>query len=199
ETSDSENALAVRINIAAQKPNTSPVLNPYSSGSSEWFIPFLKDCGDDDICTSDLLLQVEQKPKDVKLPYVVSDKNRRLLFQVTLTNKINQENAYNTKLKALFSENLFFASSTTPSDGTEVLCQVGNTQGSVTCLVDFPLLKAGQMVTFDIGFDFNLKHLQDKAYIFFQATSESKEVYEGDNSVNRTIPVQYDAGIHLTR
>ncbi|CAI9588199.1 unnamed protein product [Staurois parvus] len=55
------------------------------------------------------------------------------------------------------------------------------------------------MVTFDIGFDFNLKHLQDKAYIFFQVTSESKEVYEGDNSVNRTIPVQYDAEIHLTR
>ncbi|XP_072272790.1 integrin alpha-2 [Pyxicephalus adspersus] len=199
ETSDTENALALRINIAAQKPNTSPVLNPYSSGSSEWFIPFLKDCGDDDICTSDLLLQVEQKPRDSAKPYVVSDKNKRLLFQVTLTNKKNQENAYNTKLKAVFSENLFFASSTLPSDGTEVLCQVGNTQGSVTCLVGFPFLKAGQTVTFDIGFDFNLKHLQDAAYLFFQVTSESNEAYDGDNSVNRTITVQYDAELHLSR
>ncbi|KAM5193960.1 integrin alpha-2-like [Mantella aurantiaca] len=199
ETSDSENALAARINIAAQNPNTNPVLNPYTSGSSEWFIPFLKDCGDDKICISDLLLQVEQKPKDVMSPYVVSDKNRRLLFQVTLTNKRDKENAYNTKLKAIFSENLFFASSSTPSDGTEVLCQVGNTQSSVTCLVGFPFLKAGQTVTFDMGFDFNLKHLQDKANIFFEVTSESNEAYVGDNSVNRTIPVQYDAEIHLTR
>ncbi|XP_068105557.1 integrin alpha-2 [Hyperolius riggenbachi] len=199
ETSDSENALGLRINIAAQKPNTSPVLNPYSAGSSEWFIPFLKDCGEDGVCTSDLVLQIEQKPKDIKSQYVVSDKNRRLVFQVTMTNKKGQENAYNANLKTVFSENLFFASSTASSDGTEVLCQMGNTQGSVSCLVGFPLLKPGQTVSFDIGFDFNLKQLQDKAYIFFQATSESNEAYDGDNSVNRTIDVKYDAEIHLTR
>ncbi|XP_063817970.1 integrin alpha-2 [Pseudophryne corroboree] len=196
ETSDSESALALRINIAAQKPNSSPVLNPYLSGSSEWFIPFLKECGDDGVCISDLSLQVEQKPKDVKLPYVVSDKNRRLLFQVTLRNK--RENAYNTKLKAVFSENLFFASSSSSGDGTEVLCQVGSTQ-SVSCLVGFPCLKDNQKVSFDIGFDFNLKHLQDKAYIYFQATSESNEANEQDNAVNISIPVRYDSEIHLTR
>ncbi|XP_069819148.1 integrin alpha-2 [Dendropsophus ebraccatus] len=197
ETSDSENALALRINIAAQKPDSSPVLNPYSSGSSEWFIPFQKDCGDDGICHSDLFLQVAQKPDDVKQPYVVSDKNRRLMFQVTLRNK--KENAYNTKLKAVFSENLFFASSTPPSDGTEVLCQVGNTQGSVSCLVGFPFLKDQQKVTFDIGFDFNLNYLQDKAYIYFQATSESYEDNVQDNAVNISLPVKYDTGMHFTR
>ncbi|XP_075040061.1 integrin alpha-2 [Mixophyes fleayi] len=196
ETSDTENALALRINIAAQRPDSSPVLNPYSSGSSEWFIPFLKECGDDGVCISDLSLQVEQKPKDVKSPYVVSDKNRRLLFQITLRNR--NENAYNTKLKAVFSENLFFASSTSSSDGTEVLCEVGNVQGSVSCLVGFPCLKDKQKVSFDIGFDFNLKHLQDKAYIHFQATSESSESYEQDNAVNISIPVQYDTEMHFT-
>ncbi|XP_073536419.1 integrin alpha-2 isoform X3 [Phyllobates terribilis] len=197
ETSDSENALALRVNIAAQKPDSSPVLNPYSSGSSAWFIPFQKDCGDDEVCHSDLSLQVAQKPDVVSLPYIVSDKNRRLMFQVTLMNK--KENAYNTKLKALFSENLFFASSTSPNDGTEVLCQVGNTQGSVSCQVGFPFLKDQQKVTFDIGFDFNLKYLYDKAYIYFQATSESYEDFEQDNAVNISIPVKYDAEMHFTR
>ncbi|KAM3939807.1 integrin alpha-2 [Leptodactylus fuscus] len=197
ETSDSENALALRINIAAQKPDSSPVLNPYSSASSEWFIPFQKDCGEDEVCHSDLSLQVVQKPDDVKFPYVISDKNRRLMFQVTLTNK--KENAYNSKLKAVFSENLFFASSTSPSDGTEVLCQVGNIQGSVSCLVGFPFLKDQQKVTFDIGFDFNLKYLQDKAFIYFQATSESSEDFEQDNAVNISIPVKYDTEMHFTR
>ncbi|XP_040277197.1 integrin alpha-2 [Bufo bufo] len=197
ETADSENALALRINIAAQKPDSSPVLNPYSTGSSEWFIPFQKECGDDEVCHSDLSLLVVQKPSDVKLPYIVSDKNRRLMFQVTLMNK--KENAYNTKLRALFSENLFFASSTSPSDGTEVLCEVGNTQGTVSCLVGFPVLKDQQKVTFDIGFDFNLKYLHDKAYIYFQATSESYEDFEQDNAVNVSIPVKYDTEMHFTR
>ncbi|XP_056397881.1 integrin alpha-2 isoform X2 [Hyla sarda] len=197
ETSDSENALPLRINIAAQKPDSSPVLNPYSSGSSEWLIPFQKDCGDDNICHSDLSLQVVQKPDDGKHPYIVSDKNRRLMFQVTLMNK--KENSYNTKLKAVFSENLFFASSTSPNDGTEVLCQVGSAQGSVSCLVGFPFLKDQQKVKFDIGFDFNLKYLQDKAYIYFQATSESYEDFSQDNTVNISIPVKYNTEMHFTR
>ncbi|KAM8960865.1 integrin alpha-2 [Pelodytes ibericus] len=197
ETSDSENALALRINIAAQKPGTSPVLNPYSSGSTEWFIPFLKDCGDDKVCIADLYLQIVQKPRDIALPYIVNSKNRQLLFQVTLTNK--KENAYNTKLNIVFSENLFFASSTSPSDETEVLCQVGNAQSSVNCLVGFPFLKEGQQVTFDIGFDFNLNNLQNKAFIYFKAISESEESSKGDNAVNISIPVQYDSEIHFTR
>ncbi|KAG8542091.1 hypothetical protein GDO81_027503, partial [Engystomops pustulosus] len=198
ETSDSDQALALRVNLASQKPESSPVLNPYSSGSSEWFIPFQKDCGDDDqVCHSDLSLRVVQKPDDVKLPYIVSDKSRRLMFQVTLMNK--KENAYNTKLKAVFSENLFFASSTSPSDGTDVLCDVGKSQGSVNCQVGFPFLKDQQKVTFDIGFDFNLNYLQDKAFIYFQTSSESYEDFETDNAVNITIPVKYDTEMHFTR
>ncbi|XP_053557240.1 integrin alpha-2 [Bombina bombina] len=196
EPSDADNALALRIKIAAQNPSASPVLNPYSSGSSEWFIPFLKDCGEDKICISDISLQIQPKPSDIKLPFIVSSKNRRVMYQVTLMNK--RENAYNTRINAVFSRNLFFASSSTPSDGTEVLCQVGSTQESVSCQVGFPVLKEKQKVSFDIGFDFNTKYLENKAFIYFQATSESNDAYEGDNAVNISIPVQYDTEIHFT-
>ncbi|KAM4707616.1 integrin alpha-2 [Discoglossus pictus] len=197
EPSDADNALALRIKIVAQHPGTSPVLNPYSSGSSEWFIPFLKDCGDDEICISDLSLQVQLKPSDIKLPFIVSSKNRRVWFQITLMNK--KENAYNTRINAVFSRNLFFASSIAPSDGTEVLCQVGTAQDTVSCQVGFPVLKERQKVSFDIGFDFNTKYLESTAFIHFQAISESNEANEADNNVNMSIPVQYDTEIHLTR
>ncbi|MEE6513902.1 hypothetical protein FKM82_021751, partial [Ascaphus truei] len=196
EPSDAVNALAVRFNIAAENPDTSPVLNPYSSGSSEWFIPFSKNCGDDDVCISDLSLQIQQKPSDIKLPFLVSNKTR-LLFQVTIMN--NKENAYNTRINAIFSENLFFASSTSPSDGTEVLCQDGSSQDSVNCQVGYPVLTERQKVTFDIGFDFNIKYLLSKAFIYFQALSESNEAHEADNVVNISIPVQYYTEFDFTR
>eukprot|EP00079_Xenopus_tropicalis_P009243 XP_002933089.2 PREDICTED: integrin alpha-2 [Xenopus tropicalis] len=200
ETSNTENALALRINVITQNPGTRLFSKSSSSVDCSfglYQIPFLKDCGDDKICISDLSLQIQQIPNDIKLPYIVSMKDRRLLFQVTVTNK--QENAYNTRLNAVFSENLFFASSTTPRDGTEVLCQVGNAQNSVSCLIGFPFLKDGQKVIFDIWFDFNLNNLQNKAFIYFQTMSDSREARENDNSVNISLPVQYDAEIHLTR
>ncbi|XP_069483360.1 integrin alpha-2 [Ambystoma mexicanum] len=197
EPSDAVNSLNLRIDIGLQKPGTSPVLNPYSSTSSDYSISFTKDCGDDEVCVSDLILTVQQKNNENLPTYIVSNKNRRLLFSITLENTM--ESAYNTRILAVFSESLFFASSSVPADGTEVLCQVGKALESVNCQVAYPVFKKGQKVTFDIGFDFNLKHLQNMASISFQALSESNEVHEANNIVNISIPVQYDAEIHFTR
>ncbi|GAB1298569.1 Integrin alpha-2 [Apodemus speciosus] len=54
-------------------------------------------------------------------------------------------------------------------DGTEVTCQVGSSQKSVTCDVGYPALQSEQQVTFTINFDFNLQNLQNQAAINFQA------------------------------
>ncbi|XP_069077808.1 integrin alpha-2 [Pleurodeles waltl] len=197
EPSDAVNSLNLRIDIGLQNAGTKPVLNPYSSTSSEYSIPFTKDCGNDDECLTDLILKVNQKNDENKPTYIVSNKNRRLVFSITLENTM--ESAYNTRINAIFSENLFFASSSLPTDGTEVLCQVGNALESVSCQVAYPVFKTGQKVTFDIGFDFNLKHLHNLASISFLALSESNEVDKRNNIVNVSIPVQYDAEIHFTR
>nr|XP_033787403.1 integrin alpha-2 isoform X2 [Geotrypetes seraphini] len=198
EPSDAMNALSLRIDVFPQKPGTSPVLNPYSSASTEFFVPFSKDCGEDEICVSDLALEIQQKTElDNKQLYIVNNKNRRLSFRVNLLNK--KENAYNTRIDVIFSENLFFASSSLPTDGTEVLCQTGKYQELVSCQVGYPVFRKGQQVSFDISFDFNLKHLQNTVFIHFQALSESNEEQELDNMVNISVPVRYEAEIHFTR
>ncbi|XP_075788592.1 integrin alpha-2 isoform X2 [Pelodiscus sinensis] len=197
EPSDAVNSLSLRIDISLKNPGTNPVLDIYSPATVAYSIPFIKDCGEDELCISDLVLEVQQKMDDGKQPFIVSSKNRRLTFTVKLRNK--KENAYNTRIQATFSENLFFASSSLPADGTEVSCQMVTGHKSVICQVSYPVFKVGQQVSFDINFDFNLKNLQDMANISFHAMSESNEEREADNQVYLSIPLRYDAEIHLTR
>ncbi|KAK2529713.1 Itga2 [Columba livia] len=197
EPSDAVNSLSLRIDIGLANPGSSPVLDRYSPASVAYSIPFVKDCGEDELCICDLVLSVQQKADDGKQQFVVSSKNRRLTFNVKLRNK--KENAYNTRIQATFSDNLFFASSSLPNDGTEVSCQTGTAQSTVICQISYPVFRTGQQVSFDISFDFNLKNLQNVAVISFHALSESKEAQELDNQVSLSIPLRYDAEIHLTR
>ncbi|XP_062943661.1 integrin alpha-2 [Cynocephalus volans] len=195
--SDVVNPLDLRVDISLENPGTSPALEAYSDTAKVFSIPFHKDCGDDGLCISDLVLSVQQLPPAQEQPFIVSNQNKRLTFSVTLKNK--RESAYNTGIVVDFSENLFFASFSMPIDGTEVTCQVASSQKSVTCDVGYPALKREQQVTFTINFDFNLQNLQNQASLSFQALSESQEENKADNLVNLKIPLLYDAEIHLTR
>ncbi|XP_037654964.1 integrin alpha-2 [Choloepus didactylus] len=197
EPSDVVNPLDLRVNISLENPGTSPALEAYSETAKVFSIPFYKDCGDDGLCISDLVLNVQQLPAAQKQPFIVSNQNKRLTFSVVLKNK--KESAYNTRIVAAFSENLFFASSSMPVDGTEVTCQVDSSQKTVTCNVGYPALKREQQVTFAINFDFNLQNLQNEASISFRALSESHEENEADNLISFKISLLYDAEIHLTR
>ncbi|KAM5259735.1 integrin alpha-2 isoform 1-T2 [Hipposideros larvatus] len=196
EPSDVVNALDLCVNISLANPGTSPALEAYDDTAKIFSIPFYKDCGDDGVCISDLVLEVQQLPAAQAQPFIVSNQNKRITFSVTLKNK--KESAYNTALVVDFSENLFFASWSMPVDGTEVTCQV-TSQKSVACDVGYPALKRGQQVTFIINFDFNLQNLQNQASVSFQASSESQEENKADNFVEVKIPLLYDAEIHITR
>uniref|UniRef100_A0A8C1HJA3 Integrin subunit alpha 2 n=1 Tax=Cyprinus carpio carpio TaxID=630221 RepID=A0A8C1HJA3_CYPCA len=147
-------------------------------------IPFLKDCGSDDKCSCDLKLTV--KPVNV---------SRRMSFIVTVKNM--KENAYNTRVSANFTSNLFYASFTPPGDNTEVKCS--SKTGSLDCQVGYPTLTLDQTVTFEINFDFNLNQLEKQAVVNFEVQSDSEEEVTSDNKVSLSIPVQYDAEIILTR
>lgn len=195
--SDVVNPLDLRVDISLENPGTSPALEAYSDTVKVFSIPFYKECGSDGLCISDLLLDVQQLPTTQNQPFIVSNQNKRLTVSVTLRNR--GESAYNTAVKAEFSENLFFASFSMPVDGTEVTCQVGSSQKSVTCDVGYPALKSDEQVTFTINFDFNLQNLQNQATIHFQAFSESQEANKADNLVSLKIPLLYDAELHLTR
>uniref|UniRef100_G1MXJ3 Integrin subunit alpha 2 n=1 Tax=Meleagris gallopavo TaxID=9103 RepID=G1MXJ3_MELGA len=175
EPSDAVNSLNVRIDIFLANPGTSPVLDTSSPASVAYSIPFIKDCGEDELCICDLVLNVQQKGDDGKQQFI-----------------------------ATFSDNLFFASSSLPVCGTQLHCfcyccrfsSYSKKNVFFCLLVSVP---RKENVSFDISFDFNLKNLQNMAVLSFHALSESKEEQELDNQISLSIPLRYDAEIHFTR
>ncbi|XP_067105854.1 integrin alpha-2 isoform X1 [Osmerus mordax] len=198
EAPDFVNSLGLRVDVALQNPDANPVLDPFSTSAWEFSIPFSKDCGSDEVCNSDLTLAVvrgDQVPSSSEM--LVSYKNKRLFFHVTLSNR--KENAYNARVTTTYSKNLFYSSVTPPSDGTEVKCTSVKDSSSLVCQVGYPALRVDQEVTFEISFDFNFALLQNKATVDFEASSDSREVKPSDNQVSLSIPVRYDSEIALSR
>ncbi|KAK9968054.1 hypothetical protein ABG768_002402 [Culter alburnus] len=197
ETPDFVSPVALRVDISLQNPETGPALDAFRPKAWEFFIPFVKDCGSDDKCTCDLKLTVKAVDVPSSSSLLVSPARKRLSFIVTVTNMKNAENAYNTRVSAKFSSNLFYSSITPPGNNTEVKCT--SKTGSLDCQVGYPTLTPGQTVTYEINFEFNLNQLKKNADVNFEVQSDSEEKVTSDNKVSLTIPVQYDAEIILTR
>uniref|UniRef100_A0A8C2AUH5 Integrin subunit alpha 2 n=1 Tax=Cyprinus carpio TaxID=7962 RepID=A0A8C2AUH5_CYPCA len=195
ETPDFGSAVALRVNISPQNPDTGPAMDAFQPKAWEFFIPFLKDCGSDDKCSCDLKLTVKPVNVSSSSALLVRPDRRRMSFIVTVKNM--KENAYNTRVSANFTSNLFYASFTPPGDNTEVKCS--SKTGSLDCQVGYPTLTLDQTVTFEINFDFNLNQLEKQAVVNFEVQSDSEEEVTSDNKVSLSIPVQYDAEIILTR
>ncbi|XP_016374303.1 integrin alpha-2 [Sinocyclocheilus rhinocerous] len=195
ETPDFVSPVALRVDISPQNPDTGPALDAFQPKAWEFFIPFVKDCGSDDKCSCDLKLTVKPVNVSSSSALLVRPDRRRLSFTVTVTNM--KENAYNTRVSANFSSNLFYASFTPHGDNTEVKCS--SKTGSPDCQVGYPTLTLDQTVTFVINFDFNLNQLEKQAAVNFEVQSDSEEEVTSDNKVSLSIPVQYDAEIILTR
>ncbi|KAK7126051.1 hypothetical protein R3I93_021437 [Phoxinus phoxinus] len=195
ETPDFASPVALRVDVSPQNPETGPALDAFQPKAWDFFVPFEKDCGSDDKCTCDLKLTVKAVDVPSSSSFLVSPDRRRLSFTVTVMNR--KENAYNTRVSANFSSNLFYASVTPPGDNTEVKCT--SKAGSLDCKVGYPFLAPDQTVTYEINFDFNLNQLKKNAVVNFEVQSDSKEEVTSDNKVSLSIPVQYDAEIILTR
>ncbi|XP_029108897.1 integrin alpha-2 [Scleropages formosus] len=196
EAPDMVNDISLRVDVGSSNPRANPVLDVFSTNSWQYFIPFTKDCGSDDVCDSDLVLNVNTSP-EISSPLLVSFNNRRLSFEVLMENKL--ENAYNARVITTYSENLFYASIIPPSDGTEVKCTPGKDSNTLSCQVGYPVLKPNDRVTFGINFDFNLNERQKEARVSMVAESDSKEKNAADNTVTVSIPVLYDSEVILTR
>uniref|UniRef100_A0A672L2T6 Integrin subunit alpha 2 n=1 Tax=Sinocyclocheilus grahami TaxID=75366 RepID=A0A672L2T6_SINGR len=194
QTPDFVSPVALRVDISPQNPDTGPALDAFQPKAWEFFIPFVKDCGSDDKCSCDLKLTLTKNNQLLPAGQVRPDR-RSLSFIVTITNM--KENAYNTRVSANFSSNLFYASFTPPGDNTKVKCS--SKTGSLDCRVGYPTLTLDQTVTFVINFDFNLNQLEKQAAVTFEVQSDSEEEVTSDNKVSLSIPVKYDAEIILTR
>ncbi|XP_066506712.1 integrin alpha-2 [Hoplias malabaricus] len=196
EAPDLVSSIALKVDIRLQNPDSSPVLDPFKQMAWAFFIPFSKDCGSDEVCHSDLVLTVVGKHRS-GYSFLVNYNNKRLSFTVTVMNR--KENAYNTRVSARYSSNLFYSSVTTPSDGTEVKCTSVKDTEILTCQVGYPAIRTDQSVTFEINFDFNLGQLQKDVKIVFDAQSESAEETPADNTETVSFPVQYSSELILSR
>uniref|UniRef100_UPI003AAFEBDC integrin alpha-2 isoform X2 n=1 Tax=Centroberyx gerrardi TaxID=166262 RepID=UPI003AAFEBDC len=198
ETPDFVNSISLKVDIGMQSPDANPVLDVFSPSAWEFFVPFSKDCGTDEVCVSDLVLSVKTETQvSSSDPILVSYNNRELSFEVVVKNK--KENAYNTQVLATYSSNIFYASITSPKDGTAVKCTSTKQTRVVACQVGYPALKKDQEVKFWISFDYNLAQLQNQAEVNFEAKSDGKEHSPADNKVDIRIPVRYDPGIIISR
>ncbi|XP_026075197.1 integrin alpha-2-like [Carassius auratus] len=197
ETPDLVNSIALRVDIVVSHPDTNVVLDVFSTTAWEFFIPFSKDCGQDDICFSDLVLTVQSEETLGKTQLAVSQNKRRLSFTVTVMNR--KENAYNARVSARYSSNLFYASVTPQTEGAEVKCTLMKESDTLICQVSYPVLRTDQSVTFVVNFEFNLKQLQKNANVVFEALSDSTEETPADNKISVSIPVQYNSEIILSR
>ncbi|XP_029296218.1 integrin alpha-2 isoform X2 [Cottoperca gobio] len=190
EAPDFVSSLSLKVEIEQQNADVNPVLNILSPSAWEFFVPFTKDCGSDDVCVSDLVLSVKtDKKASSSAPVLVSANDRELSFDVVVKNK--KENAYNTQVLVTFSSNLYYSS----TDG--VKCASTQTQ-TVTCQVGYPALKKDQEVKFQMNFEYNVDQLQNRAEVKFEAKSDGKEDRPADNKVDISIPVRYDAGIVIS-
>uniref|UniRef100_A0A673N7M3 Integrin alpha-2-like n=1 Tax=Sinocyclocheilus rhinocerous TaxID=307959 RepID=A0A673N7M3_9TELE len=180
ETPDLVNPIALRVDIVVSHADANPVLDIFSPTAWEFFvsIPFSKDCGQDDV-------------------YSLNQNKRRLSFTVTVMNR--KENAYNARVSASYSSNLFYASVTPQTEGAEVKCTLMKESDTLICQVSYPALRTDQSVTFVVNFDFNLNQLQKDANVVFEALSDSTEETPADNKMSVSIPVQYNSEIILSR
>uniref|UniRef100_A0A673MYQ0 Integrin alpha-2-like n=1 Tax=Sinocyclocheilus rhinocerous TaxID=307959 RepID=A0A673MYQ0_9TELE len=174
ETPDLVNPIALRVDIVVSHADANPVLDIFSPTAWEFFVSVARS----------------------KFRSFNQNK-RRLSFTVTVMNR--KENAYNARVSASYSSNLFYASVTPQTEGAEVKCTLMKESDTLICQVSYPALRTDQSVTFVVNFDFNLNQLQKDANVVFEALSDSTEETPADNKMSVSIPVQYNSEIILSR
>ncbi|XP_055459790.1 integrin alpha-10 [Psammomys obesus] len=170
-----------------------PVLDEGSPTLIRKLVPFSKDCGPDNECIADLVLQADMDIKGSrKSPFVVRGGRQKLLVSATLENR--KENAYNTSLNLSFSRNLHLASLTPQrAKSVKVECAVPSPHARV-CTVGHPVFQAGAKVAFLLEFEFSCTFLLNQVFVRLTASSSSLERQETlqDNVVQTSAHIRYE-------
>uniref|UniRef100_A0A4W6FRM2 Integrin subunit alpha 10 n=1 Tax=Lates calcarifer TaxID=8187 RepID=A0A4W6FRM2_LATCA len=187
DTADYIRPISFSLRFKINDTESGPVLDEGWPITIKKSIPFFKDCGEDDVCTTDLVLQAHMDISGTRQkPYVIRSPRRRLAVEVQLQNRL--ENAYNTSLTLHYSRNLHFSSliqlhnSAKSSPHEAQCCQVilKTTTDIQFVILDFKTL----IVSVTTG--------------FFYSDSVEREDTLGDNSVQLQSFVQYEPDLFVS-
>uniref|UniRef100_A0A674PIQ5 Integrin subunit alpha 10 n=1 Tax=Takifugu rubripes TaxID=31033 RepID=A0A674PIQ5_TAKRU len=162
------------------------------------------NCGEDDVCTTDLVLQAHMDitgsserrlcfPHRQK-PYVIRSPRRRLAVEVQLENRL--ENAYNTSLTLHYSRNLHFSSLSIRDVNFKFECTALDAN-SHSCNVSYPVFRSQSKVNFMLEFEFSSPVLMQLC-LFYSDSVEREETLR-DNSVQLQSFVQYEPDLFVSR
>uniref|UniRef100_A0A8C1D6L1 Integrin subunit alpha 10 n=2 Tax=Cyprinus carpio TaxID=7962 RepID=A0A8C1D6L1_CYPCA len=168
DTADYIRPISFTLHFKINDTESSPVLDEGWPTTFKKSIPFFKDCGEDDVCVTDLVLQAHMDISGTRQqPYVIRSPRRRLAVEVQLQNQL--ENAYNTSLTLHYSKNLHFSSLSirVPAQSFKIECTA---LSSNTDLVHWPHFS---QVNFMLEFEFSCMSLISKVQMKLVATSDS--------------------------
>ncbi|CAM4695480.1 integrin alpha-10 isoform X1 [Caretta caretta] len=191
--------VSMMVKFALSDSDPGPVLDERSSTTVKKLIPFFKDCGEDNECVTDLVLQASMDLAGSRQkPHVIRKGKRKVLVDVVLENK--KENAYNASLKLGFSKNLHFSSLSLKGETqVKVECSAPSPH-TRTCSVSYPVFRSLAKVAFLLEFEFSCSFLLDRAHLKLTASSDSIEMNETlhDNTVQPFTYVSYEPDLFLS-
>uniref|UniRef100_A0A671M8H1 Integrin alpha-10-like n=1 Tax=Sinocyclocheilus anshuiensis TaxID=1608454 RepID=A0A671M8H1_9TELE len=199
DTADYIRPISFTLRFKINDTESSPVLDEGWPTTFKKSIPFFKDCGEDDVCVTDLVLQAHMDISGTReQPYVIRSPRRRLAVEVQLRNRL--ENAYNTSLTLHYSKNLHFSSLSIREDAQFKIECTALSSNSHSCNVSYPVFRSQSKVNFMLEFEFSCTSLISKVQMKLFASSDSVES-EGtlsDNSVQLQSIVQYEPDLFIT-
>ncbi|KAM6968178.1 integrin alpha-10 [Aplochiton taeniatus] len=199
DTADYIRPISFSLRFTINDTESGPVLDEGWPTTVKRSIAFFKDCGEDDVCTTDLVLQAHMDVSGTRQrPYVIRSPRRRLSVEVQLQNRL--ENAYNTSLILHYSRNLHFSSLSIREDTQlKIECTMLGSN-SHSCNVSYPVFRSQSKVNFMLEFEFSCTSLHSKVQMRLNATSDSveREATLGDNSVQLQSFVQYEPDLFVS-
>uniref|UniRef100_A0A3Q4AL80 VWFA domain-containing protein n=1 Tax=Mola mola TaxID=94237 RepID=A0A3Q4AL80_MOLML len=197
DTADYIRPISFSLRFKINNTESGPVLDEGWPTTVKKSIQFFKDCGEDDVCTTDLVLQAHMDMPGTQKPYVIRSPRRRLAVEVQLQNRL--ENAYNTSLMLHYSRNLHFSSLSIREDAHFKIECTALGANSHSCNVSYPVFRSHSKVNFMLEFEFSCTSLHSRVQMKLHAAdSVERESTLGDNSVQLQSFVQYEPDLFVS-
>ncbi|KAK7878844.1 hypothetical protein WMY93_030870 [Mugilogobius chulae] len=183
DTADYIRPISFTLRFKINDTESGPVLDEGWPTMLKKHIPFFKDCGEDDVCTTDLVLSARMDISGTRQkPYLIRSPRRRLAVEVQLENRL--ENAYNTSLTLHYSRNLHFSSLSIREDAFLKIECTALTSNSHSCNVSYPVFRSRSKVNFMLEFEFSCTSLHSRVQMKLYAASDNLFV-SSDSNLNR--------------